>query len=51
MKIVSYFENYNHKQKRMIESIDKPIKKSDISFKEILENELREDKRRSGSLI
>ena len=36
MKIISYFENYNHHRKQTIEPIDKPIK-SNKSFKEVLE--------------
>ena len=51
MKIINYFENYNHKPNRMIEPIDKPIKKPDRSFKEILEDEYRKDKRRFGNII
>ena len=44
MNIINYFENYNHKANRMIEPIDKPIKKPDISFKEVL-NECRKNQR------
>jgi hypothetical protein len=51
MKIINYFENYNHKRKQVIEPVDKPIKKPDVSFKEILENEYRKDKRRIGNII
>lgn len=50
MRIISYFENYNHKPNRMIEPVDKPIKKPDRKFKEVL-NECRKNKRGTRNFI
>lgn len=44
MNIINYFENYTHHRKNIIEPIDKPIKKPDRSFKEVL-NECRKNQR------
>ena len=51
LKIINAFENYTHKRKQMIEPIDKPIKKPDRSFKEVLKDECRKNQRGVGNPI
>ena len=50
LKIINNFENFKHHRKNIIEPIKKPVK-SDINFKEVLQNEFRKDQRGVGNPI